>query len=313
MPVKNAGRFLEECVSSIIEQSYTDWELIAVDDHSKDISFELIQQFAMNDSRIRLVKNNGDGIIDAFTQAFKLSSGDLISRMDADDVMPRGKLEKLISLVSDKIVATGKVRYFSEDEVSEGYLRYENWLNSLNDKDHIKHIYRECTVASPNWLIKRDFFENEFDWAEWNYPEDYDLLFHWKKAGYEIRMLDSVTHFWREHENRISRNSLRYQQESFFELKTNWFIDFELEIGEEVQLIGSEKKAFLVAMGLRSRAVNFTQFSYKAKVNFFDLDNLNPELKTILTNWPKDQKTQIEISEYLRTGGFVFGENIWLF
>ena len=93
MPVKNAGPWLEECLQSIQKQSFVNWELIAVNDGSKDNSIEILIDFSSRDVRIQVLENPGSGIVDALSQALSKSTGTFISRMDADDVMPAEKLQ----------------------------------------------------------------------------------------------------------------------------------------------------------------------------------------------------------------------------
>jgi glycosyltransferase involved in cell wall biosynthesis len=90
-PFKNTEIYLAECIDSIINQSYSNWELIIIDDHSTDSSYELVENYAKNDERITLLKNNGTGIISALKLALEHSKGDFITRMDSDDIMPKQK------------------------------------------------------------------------------------------------------------------------------------------------------------------------------------------------------------------------------
>ena len=95
MPVKNAQPFLTDCIKSILSQTETDWELVAVNDGSTDNSKAILEQFAQADKRIHVLENNGAGIIAALRLAYSKSQGNLITRMDADDIMPPIKLETL--------------------------------------------------------------------------------------------------------------------------------------------------------------------------------------------------------------------------
>ena len=159
-PFKNTEKFLAECLDSILCQTYTHWELLIVDDASTDNSYDLVKKYADNDDRIKLINNNGNGIIDALRLAFEHSKGDYITRMDSDDVMPKNKLEVLVhSLMhhGKQHVAVGKVNYFSEEGISNGYERYEKWLNDLTREGaNYSEIYKECVIPSPCWMIHRD-------------------------------------------------------------------------------------------------------------------------------------------------------------
>ena len=112
MPVRNACPYLEDCLKSIIDQSYTNWELIAVNDHSNDQSPDVLYKYSLLDHRIQYKENPGKGIIDALTFGYTLSSGHFITRMDADDLMSIDKLAELKSILVNSglgHLSTGKV------------------------------------------------------------------------------------------------------------------------------------------------------------------------------------------------------------
>ena len=90
-----------ECLDSIVQQTYSHWELIIIDDGSTDASYQLVQNYANYDARIHLLSNTGNGIIEALRTGYKLAKGTFVTRMDSDDVMALNKLEQMQqSLVS---------------------------------------------------------------------------------------------------------------------------------------------------------------------------------------------------------------------
>ncbi len=317
MPLRNAEFWIDECIQSIIEQRYESWELLVVDDGSTDGSIEKIGGYAIADQRIRLESNRGVGIIDALNQAFMVSKGQFIHRMDADDIMPPNKLFDLMKALNYRkdVVQTGEVQYFSEDKVSSGYLDYQNWLNSIESYD--AEMYRECAIASPNWLVHRSCFEDKIRLSELKYPEDYDMLLKWYEHGYKIERLNKMTHLWREHPKRTSRNSEIYQQASFFKLKLRYFVRLELSENESVQLIGAGDKGKLVAKLLQELEVDFEWFDLnpgrvESNKMVQPLEGLVYEKKSLLTNWPKNEETQSDILIYLNKHGLSKGQNLWV-
>ena len=324
MPVRNAESFLKETITSVLSQDYSHWELLLVDDFSTDNSFELMRAFTLQDERIRCFRNKDKGIIPALQLGFDNSIGSCISRMDADDLMPPTKLTRFVKayIENPQAVITGKVSYFSEHSVSAGYRRYENWLNKLVETgEYWSNIYRECVIASPNWLVSRTCFENYFSFSELDYPEDYDMAFKWYELGYEVKAIPILTHLWREHPARTSRNAVDYQQAAFFKLKTNRFADLELTSGEALQLIGAGDKGKMVAKELLRREISFIWFDiqadkYKVPVlnqRIIAVESLKKDVKSILTVWPMDIKQQEAIRLFLEEKGLIFGKNLWLF
>lgn len=152
-PFKNSSKFLEECLRSIINQSYKNWELIMIDDYSNDNSYNIANKISENNKRIKLYKNQGEqGIINCLRLGLNKCSGNYITRMDSDDIMHKNKLKELYNLLKIKgkgYISTSKVEYFSKKGVGDGYKKYENWLNKMmEDKDNFNHIYKECVIPS---------------------------------------------------------------------------------------------------------------------------------------------------------------------
>jgi len=96
-PSYNSARFINECVSSVLEQTYTNWELIIVDDASDDNSSELISNIAARDNRIKFVfLTENIGVAGARNIALEKSKGRYIAFLDSDDIWKKEKLTKQI-------------------------------------------------------------------------------------------------------------------------------------------------------------------------------------------------------------------------
>ena len=86
MPVYNAERYLREAVESILNQTFTDFEFIIIDDGSTDGSLKILREYADKDPRIRLISRENRGITPTLNEGIDLARGEYIARMDADDV-----------------------------------------------------------------------------------------------------------------------------------------------------------------------------------------------------------------------------------
>ncbi|MEZ4936463.1 MAG: glycosyltransferase family 2 protein [Crocinitomicaceae bacterium] len=245
MPFKNTSKYLVECIQSILDQTEKDWELIAVDDHSTDSSFEIMGQFATKDTRIQVYSNSGKGIIAALQLAYSKSKGRLITRMDSDDVMPNQKLEILSTNLQQKgkgHLATGQVQYFPKINMGEGYQSYEDWLNDLTKEGrNFEDLYKECVIPSPCWMVFREDFERCGGFESDIYPEDYDLTFRFYQGGLKVIPSSELLHLWRDHELRTSRNHENYGYESFVELKVYHFLNLHYNPKSELILWGAGK------------------------------------------------------------------------
>ena len=98
MPCYNSHAFLEKSISSVIRQDYKDWELICVDDYSSDDTFELLQEYAKQDKRIKIFKSekNGGCASPALNLALKHSEGDFIFLLGHDDEISTDCLKGLV-------------------------------------------------------------------------------------------------------------------------------------------------------------------------------------------------------------------------
>ena len=114
IPFRNCEKYVASCFESILSQSEPNWEIIAINDHSHDSSLKIVNEFSAHDPRIQVYSNNGEGIISALRLAYSKSTGDLITRMDADDLMSPNKLK----LLKSKLIETGK------GFVSTGLVKY---------------------------------------------------------------------------------------------------------------------------------------------------------------------------------------------
>jgi glycosyltransferase involved in cell wall biosynthesis len=261
MPVKNAGAYLDACIQSVRFQDVSDWELIAVNDHSTDYSLELLKRHALEDRRIKVLENPGNGIIPALREALEASDGKWISRMDADDIMLPSKMRSLRNLLQGSgpgYLATAYVEMFSETPMQEGFLAYAKWLNHLSETgSHYSARYTECVIPSPNWMLsKADLISiGGFD-SDW-YPEDYDLCFRCYEGNIRIATVKEVLHRWRDHSKRASRTDAKYADQNFFELKLFHFLKSELQTDRQLVLWGAGKKGKTLAKLLIKQNVDF--------------------------------------------------------
>ena len=317
LPFHNAAPWIQETIESIQRQTYTNWELIAVNDFSTDNSSSILQELVKKEARIQLLQNEEKGIISALQLGLSRAKGEFLTRMDADDVMPEDRLQLMtgrLKSLPNKSIVTGKVKYFSETTVSEGYLTYESWLNERIEKnDHFNHIYRECVVASPNWLARTHTIRESDMFSKLNYPEDYDMTFRWLEEGFQIHSVNEVTLLWREHPDRTSRNSEIYDQASFFDLKLNWFC--KLHNTDSTAILGAGTKGKIAAKFLSNQDIDFNWYDLnweKYGAPIFDkkiqrIESLKAE-KILVAVYPKNKKPLLD---FLTEKGFEIGRNTW--
>lgn len=244
MAVKNTAPYLGACVESIIEQSYSNWELIAINDHSTDDSLMILESFAAIDDRVKVVTSEGQRLIPALQTGIKVAKGDLINRMDSDDKMPSDKLEVLVNewlkYGKGTVIAGGTKHFVDEGEVGDGFRRYERWLNEVAAKgQHFQEIYQECTIPSHSWIMHRLDFDSVGGFDSPVYPEDYDLTFRIYRKGLNVVGIDHVLHHWRDRSDRISRTWEEYKDNRYYELKLRFFSELDRDKSRPLVIWGA--------------------------------------------------------------------------
>lgn len=261
MPVYNTASYLKACLDSIIQQTDQNWELIAVDDFSTDDSSHILQQYAQQDSRIKVLENKQKGIISALRIAMQHSSGDYITRMDSDDKMMPKKVEilkKSLIKAGKGHVATGLVMYFSEDELKDGYKKYEAWLNDLTiSGTNFNAIYKECVIPSPCWMTYREDLISCGGFDHEDYPEDYDLCFRFYKNKLKVISSSETLHLWRDYPTRTSRTDKRYSNQQYFDLKLKYFLELDYDDTRPLIIWGAGRKGKALAKKLRQQQLPF--------------------------------------------------------
>lgn len=261
LPVYNTSKYLRECLDSILLQSEKCWELLAVDDFSTDESRAILEEYAEKDNRVKVFKNTEKGLISALRLAYAKSSGNLITRMDSDDRMTKGKLAALKQILLNNgkgNVATGLVKYISEKPLGEGYKRYEKWLNTLLENGFpYTEVYKECVIPSPCWMLHREDLERCGAFASDTYPEDYDLCFRMYDNDLDVIASSEILHYWRDYPTRTSRTDEKYANPTFLDLKLHYFLKIETFPERPLVLWGAAKKGKTLAKGLIRRGKSF--------------------------------------------------------
>ena len=222
MPVHNGGQYLDTAVSSILNQTFKNIELILIDDHSTDSS---ITKLELSDARIRLVKNPGRGIVSALNHGIEQARMPFIARMDADDIALPERLQRqmdyLLNQTDIKICST-QVEIFRENgELGGGYQHYQHWINTLTAADEIAtNMFIESPVPHPTVMMRKKDLENLGGYSDNGCPEDYELWLRAHLQGYRFGKPEGILLRWRDHDSRLSRNSLRYSKKAFFKTKT---------------------------------------------------------------------------------------------
>ncbi len=228
LPCRDAALHLPSAIASLRQQTFEDYEVVALDDGSGDATFAELYTWAQQDHRVRVMQTHGRGLVAALATGLAAARGEFVARMDADDIAVADRLEKQVALLDAEptLAACGAlVEYFPADEVQNGARRYERWINGLQDPEAIaRDIFVECPVPHPTLVVRRPALMAVGGYRDLGWPEDYDLVLRLWSAGYRIGKVPEVLLQWREGPDRASRVDERYSPDAFRRLKVYFLL-----------------------------------------------------------------------------------------
>lgn len=205
IPVYNCELYVKESILSILEQTYTNFELFVVDDGSTDNTLLIVNDIAKKDGRIRIIKNSENkGQSACMNMAIKQANGNYIARMDADDFSTNDRLYLQVKYLEENqdvfLCGTGVML------CDENLLPITKWdtvyssseinaqLNLLEGKIPIKHssiMYRKNSQ-----VLYRDKI---------TYAQDLDLFLRLNSYNFKMTNIKEVCLYYRQHPNSISQ------------------------------------------------------------------------------------------------------------
>ncbi len=264
LPCRDAEPFLDECIESLEAQTEERFEVVALDDGSRDDTGRMLRRWAVRDARVRLVERDGSGIIAALQRLAGAARAPLIARMDADDIARPGRLAAQLQLLARQpgIAACGTgVRYFPRRAAGPGYRRYERWLNGLVGPAAVRRdLFVECPIAHPTLMVRREVFDAVGGYRDTESPEDYDLVLRMAAGGHALTNVPEVLHDWRLGERRLSESSARYSPDAFRRLKVSHLARGRIPPGRPLVIWGAGRVGKAFARAWPSRAGGIAAF-----------------------------------------------------
>lgn len=205
MPAYNAGRYIETAIRSVMAQTFSDWELIVIDDGSKDITVEVAEQLAREDSRITLLRNETNmGVAKTRNRGLALAKGEYVALLDSDDVWYPQKLEKQVILARETRADVVYCSYAIVDE--NGKKKCDDFVVPAGTDFHaslIKGVISCSTALLSRTLVDTYRFDDTF------YHEDLALWLQILKAGHIARGVTDVLAEYRVMDGTRAANKLK--------------------------------------------------------------------------------------------------------
>ena len=281
MPVYNACAYLVPSLDSILNQTYKNWELIAIDDCSSDDSYLILRQYALMDSRIKVYKNIKNlGVGETLDKGVKLAKGKYIARMDSDDVSYPERLEKQLAYLLknlDVIAVGGQCRLIDENSKVIGMKLFPTDSNRLYEL-----LYNAAPIQHPTLMVNTNLLPKNFTWYDgWRKAQDVYLFFKLVNYG-KLANLEDVVLDYRYYRG---GNSLKNPKDTFRLTKT-------------IRWLGKTK--FGYSPSLKARVLNLVQTIIVAVLPNFAIFWLFKLLRETLLSLNLNRKS---------SGGITVGNN----
>ena len=245
MPAYNAATTLDAALESLRLQTLADFEIVLVDDGSEDTTGQTIRVWQDRDPRVQPVAQPHRGLIAALNRGLAACRGDLVARMDADDLAHPERLERQVRLLDDEpeiSVAGSLVEIFPREDLREGFRIYEDWLNqAVRHEEIVREIFIESPIAHSSALLRRRELVDLGGYADRGWPEDYDLWLRYFAAGRRFGKVPLRLLRWREHPQRATHTDSRYSVENFLRAKAHYLCRGVLRGRDAVLMWGAGK------------------------------------------------------------------------
>lgn len=204
IPVYNSEKYLEQCLNSIINQSYQEFEVIIVNDGSTDNSLDICKKFCKRYKKIKLINQKNKGVSAARNIAISLAKEKYIMFIDADDFLDELALEKIYNKLNDIDLLCFSYKKIYKNKTVDVELE-----NDLDSKEKIQdRIFLDDKIGGFVWnkVFKREIIiENEICFrADIHYCEDYIFLSEYLKFCKKIKYCRLAVYNYRMRKSSVS-------------------------------------------------------------------------------------------------------------
>ena len=249
IPVYNVESYLQQCVESVISQTYSNLEIILVDDGSPDNCPALCDEWAKKDNRIKVIHKKNEGLSAARNSAIKVASGEYLLFIDSDDYVSNELCEIAIRSMENfcaDVIVFGYEKFFENS--SETEIIKPDEIKTLSKEDSLrKLITGDIDNYAWNKLYKKYLFD-DIGYPEGFVWEDIGTTYKVFEKSEKIVLIDDVLYFYRQRKTSITGNVTVKALQDIFLLRFKRYNDLKAEFDDIAELAFSElaESAFML-------------------------------------------------------------------
>lgn len=271
VPVYNTGKYLKECLDSLVNQTFEDTEIICINDGSTDNSLEILEEYKNKYSNISIYSQENSGVSITRNKGINYSHGDYLYFMDSDDILELNAIEELYDIASenDLDILIFKLINFS-DETKEKYPSkyYEmpflkKWADKVFNLEDIGAKALHIAVSPPGKFFKRDFIK------DMKFPEH--LIYEDNAFFAEAMLKANRVSFYDKHlyTRRIRENSIT-QKANLKSADTIKIMNLIMELSKQYGVYEKYKYA-LWDKKIKTSCLRFSKVDEEYKKEFYQL------------------------------------------
>lgn len=211
VPIFNVEKYLTECIESILNQTYKDFELILVNDGSTDNSLKICNEYLKKDERIRVINKENGGLSSARNSGIEVAKGEYIAFIDSDDLINENMFEKMMKIAIEKnadIVQCNYQEFYDESEINSN-IDISNEIEELNNIEALHKFYENgksaCAVVAWNKIYKTKLFND----VRYPFGRVHEDVFTTHKLLYKANKIICIKdkfYYYRQRANSITTN-----------------------------------------------------------------------------------------------------------
>lgn len=226
LPFCNAENTLWRALISIQNQSFRNFECIAVDNCSTDRGAAMVKRMAREDPRFILAGESRRGVAPAFNRGAALARGHYLARMDADDVMRPDRLRLQHDFLERHPgygAVGGKVVHRGTGVGRGGLEKYVEWNNGvLTYRQILNQRFVDAPVVNPSAMWRLETGKRLGHYRSGDFPEDYEMWLRWLHQGVQMAKVPEVVLDWYDSPGRLTRSHPAYSDDAFYRVKSRY-------------------------------------------------------------------------------------------
>ena len=306
MSVYNGEDYLAETIDSVLNQTFTEWELIVINDCSTDSTSEILSKYAALDSRVKVHTNEVNlRLPSSLNKALTLAQGKYIARMDADDICLPNRLQKQYEFMEknqDVDLSSCRFMTLKNGFVSSGGCGGKNDYNSLKALLLVTNPILHPGIIAKAQVIKELGYDKNFTCTE-----DMELWTRFVLGGYKLEILPEYLMMYRLHDKQITGTTLEKQKGEVISIQRKYLATL-------LETMSEEQEDFYINGIYFRKNIDINKFCefYKwtkainRNTKAIDQESLNYALFEILAEYKRNGMPKLELIKAMILFGVAF-------